>query len=374
MFRDLFIRISPVSFSRKKYGYAFLVHAREISDIYRKYPFLRIFPKAFVAGIAKRMWPVVISKVTGLRSKKTGEEVQGLVIGVIITAQQMMEDRELALKKIIDSATLAKKMGVEIVGLGGLMSSLSKGGLDIVDQVDINVTTGHAYTAFTVASNVFKMTETFGFSKENMKVAIVGASGSVGSTTGQLLAREGYKNIHLVEVARKTDRLTPVIETLKKVGPGVKVTKDSDMNSIKDADIIVTATNAPDAVVNSNHLKKGAIIVDDAQPSDVAPEVLDNYDVLVLEAGAVHTPGVDNHFNFGLKDKYDNFCCMCEIMVLAANEWKGNYVVNRADLPLIDSIIEMSEGLGFELSKPQNFKEIISEEHLKNIQKIINQR
>ena len=44
--------------------------------------------------------------------------------------------------------------------------------------------------------------------------------------------------------------------------------------SIKEAEFIITATNAPEAVVTSEDLKSGAVIIDDAQPSDVSPEDL----------------------------------------------------------------------------------------------------
>ena len=125
--------------------------------------------------------------------------------------------------------------------------------------------------------------------------------------------------------------------------------------------------------MRNDYLKSGAMIVDDAQPSDVHPEVFDREDVLAIEAGVVHTPDIDNHFNFGLKDKYDNFCCMCEVMILAANEWHANFVINRAQLEDIDKIVQLSKGLNFRLADYQNFKETISEKKLKVIEKVLKQ-
>ena len=74
LFKYFLVRVLPSS-SKNKYGFAFLVHARDINDIYRKYPLLKIFPDRFVELFAEHMWPVVVSEATGLKSLKSGEEV-----------------------------------------------------------------------------------------------------------------------------------------------------------------------------------------------------------------------------------------------------------------------------------------------------------
>ena len=371
--KDYLIRVLPIS-PKEKYDFAFLVHARNFQDIYRKYPFLKKLPNNMVGFLSRHMWPVVVSEVTGLRSLKDGHEIKGLVIGFTMTAEQMMSDRKQALKKIIDSAALAKKKGASIIGLGGLTSSLSKGGLEILNKVHINLTTGHAYTAFTVASNVLRVVDMFNLSKKEISVAIVGASGSIGATTTQLLARYGFQDFILIEIERKIHKLEEIGISLKKLNPKIQIKFTHNMAFLRKADIIVTATNAPDVVVYNEHLKRGAIIVDDAQPSDIAPEVLDNKDVMVIEAGVVNTPGINNHFNFGLKNREDNFCCMCEIMILVANGWNKHYVVNRANINLIDKIVSMGEGLKFKLAEMQNFKELIRPEKIENIKKILSDK
>lgn len=73
----------------------------------------------------------------------------------------------------------------------------------------------------------------------------------------------------------------------------------------------------------------------------------------------------------GLKDRYDNFSCMGEIMVLAAHEHNQNYVIDRPSLEHIDEISSMAREMGIGLSKFQNAKEIISQEKLARIDNII---
>ena len=369
--RDLLIRFLPIRLH--KYDFAFLVHSRDLTDIHWKFPFTRRLSDKLVLWLAKHYWPVVVAEITGLKSLIDGRLITGVTIGFPMTAHQMMEERTLVLKKIIQSANLAYRLGAKIIGLGGLTSSLSKGGLDLLGRVDIGITTGHAYTAHTVAQNVFRAASEFGLSKEGL-IAIGGAAGSIGSTTAQILAREGYNNLILIDLPRKVYFFDELKKKMSTLNSRVKVETSSHLSDVSRADLIVTATNAPEAVIRADYLKPGVIIVDDAQPSDISPEVLNLDEAVVIGAGAVNTPGIHNNFNFGFKNRFDNFCCLCEVMILAANGWDDHYVINRADLKQVNHIVELGEKLGFRLSQMQNYKEVIPKSKIDYVRELIRKR
>ncbi len=372
-FQDLLIQILPDRSKKDSYRFAFIVHPRSRFDVERKYPIFKYVPNSLANVFTKFFWPVRLSKITGLKSRINGKEIEGYIISVLITARQMIENRELALKRITQACVLAKKSGARIIGLGGLTSSFSKGGLDLINKVDINITTGHAYTSYNVTQNVFTLVEFMGLNKKNIWVGVVGAAGSVGSTTAKLLAREGFTNMILIDVERKKHYFSELIEEMKKLNPQVNIELSHHIGDIKKCDIIVAATNAPEALIKSEDLKPGAIIVDDAQPSDVHPDALNRIDTLVIEAGVTHTPHINNNFNFGLKNRQDNYCCLAEVFILASNEWNEHYVINRATLDLVDEISEMGKQLNFKIGNFQNFKEVISNEKLLYIKNLVNQ-
>lgn len=376
--RDLLVQKMPdwclVSRSGPEYKYAFLVHPRNIKDVYRKYPLFKIFPPRVLEFLLTHYWPVVLSHVTGLISRKTGQELDGFILTIPLTAKQMLEDRPLALKRIIQAVRLARNSGAKLIGLGGLTSSLTKGGLDLVDETDIHVTTGHAYTAFNVTQNLFKLATMFEVDKRRVLVAVVGAAGSVGSTSAKLIARKGFKNILLIDLERKKHQFPDLIREMKMLNPEVEVLTSHQIGQIREADFIIAATNAPEALIKSGDLKTGAVVIDDAQPSDVDPEALKREDVLVIEAGVVHTPGVNSHFNFNLKDKYDNFCCMAEVLILASLEHDDHYVINRATLEAVDEVSAQGEILGFRVGEFQNFNETIKSDKIMKIKEIIHAR
>lgn len=375
VFTDLYTLLRSKFFSTKKRGYsfAFLVHARGHSDIFRKFPFFKYLPKAFALYIMKHLWPITLSKVTGLKNIKDGSEVPGYVIGITMTAEQMMKNKKKALKKIRDAMYLASGKGVSIVGLGGLTSSLSGGGLQLLD-LPVNITTGHAYTAYNVTANVFQITKMFDVPKESLKIGIVGAAGSIGSMSGQILARAGYGHIVLIDIPRKIDSVMQTATTWKQLYPNVVIDVSDNISLVSSCDILVTATNTPEALITTNLVSPGMVIIDDAQPSDIHIDVLKLPDVLVLEAGVVHTPGIHSNFNYGLKNKTDNFCCMAELLILASNMWDNHYVINRATIEHVDEISEMGKKLGFELASFQNFLESISSEKVEHVKKKFRER
>ncbi len=370
--RDLLVRILPDRSDKSEYRFAFLVHPRDIRDVYRKYHFLKLFPESILLFLLRFYWPVILSQVTGLLSQKTKKELQGFILTIPLTARQMMENRSLALKKIKQSVMLAKKLGAKIIGLGGLTSSLSRGGFDLLEKkLGIAITTGHAYTAYNVTQTLLKLVKNLGMNKKDIMLAFVGAAGSVGSMSATLLARAGFSKFLLVDVEHKKHLLATLTKEIQQFNPAAEISFSHQIASIRDADFIISTTNAPEAVIQLRDLKRGAVVVDDAQPSDVSPEVLKSPEVLVVEAGIVHTPHITSHFDFNLKDKFDNFCCLAEVLVLAAHEWREHYVIQRPTLKLVDHIAAWGKEMGFRVAEFQNFNESIPKRRLAEIKRII---
>lgn len=372
LFFDLIALLRSKFFFKKNEGYsfAFLVHSRSYRDIYRKYSFFKFLPKSFGLWVMENLWPITLSRVTGLKNIQDQSEVTGYVLGITMTAEQMMNNRPKALRKIRDAVHLARGKGVVLVGLGGLTSSLSGGGHELLDIHNINVTTGHAYTAYNVTETLFKVATIFNAAKDQVVVAIVGAAGSVGSLSAEIIVRAGYRHIVLIDLERKLGLVREKRDAFHALNPDVQITITSDITEVKKCDFVVTATNTTEALITPQLVHPGMVIVDDAQPSDIHPDVLKIGDVLVLEAGVVHTPGIQSNFNYGLKNRTDNFCCMAELLILASHSWNNHYVVRRATLAHVDEVSEWGKALGFTVASFQNFQESITAEKLERVKKV----
>ncbi len=57
-FRDLLVRYLP-NLKEKENAFAFLVHPRDIKDVYRKYPFAEYLPEKVFFGLDKLVWFLV---------------------------------------------------------------------------------------------------------------------------------------------------------------------------------------------------------------------------------------------------------------------------------------------------------------------------
>lgn len=54
-FRDLVIPFLS-NFNKNQYAFAFLVHSRDISDVYRKYPFAKFLPEKMLLFGLRHFW------------------------------------------------------------------------------------------------------------------------------------------------------------------------------------------------------------------------------------------------------------------------------------------------------------------------------
>lgn len=379
LLNDLFIFVLPkkwVPQSKKKYQFCFLGHPRDYQEIHRKFPFFKKIPEWMLRYVTCYvLWPITASKITGLRRIVDGAEIKGCVISVPMTAKDLLNDRARATKQIRRAVRHAAKQGVKIVGLAGYTASLSKGGLDLLD-LGVSVTTGHAYTALNVVQNYEAILERMNLSqaRNSMPIAIVGAAGSVGSTVAKYLATTGVVDMLLIDLERKIEKVEELQKELVAIRSEGKYVVSSHVADSRQAIVIFTATNASEALITPDRTTPGSIYIDDTQPTDISEEVHRQANVLVLEAGAVRTPGVVTHFSFGLKHREDNFCCMAELLALAANGHEGHYVVNRASVENVAEIKELGERLGFRVAEFQNYFNTVTPESIDVVAQLVHKR
>ncbi len=359
---------------KKEAHFAFIVHSRNRKDLVRKFPLLRFLPQKLYDLLTLNLPPFVVSNITGLRDGQ-GNEINGILVGIPMTAHQLVEKRILASKKIVDAVKMSKKRGVRYVGLGAMTGSLSKGGREVIEKVtDVTVTTGRTYTVKNIVDYILYCCDLFKLDRSKIKIAIVGAAGGIGSGTAVALANKEFKNFILIDLERKLRNLKKHIETIQIRSPDVSVSLSHKLE-LSDCQFIVCATSAPEVVIRSEDVSSGTIIINDAQPSDVAPDIAKfRKDVIVIEAGVVRTDDINCNFNMGLAHKNDIYSCLAETLLLTYQDENQHYSVDGADFELLDLLELNSKKLGFAISPLQNDEGYLSENHLKEFAKIVEQK
>jgi len=142
------------------------------------------------------------------------------------------------------------------------------------------------------------------------------------------------------------------------------------IDAVKQADVIIAATNSPRTIISAEHLKPGAIVIDAAQPKNVSEQVPHKRrDVLVIESAIVQTPGLNCHGEkLGLAVG-EALGCMSEAMILAGIGWQGHYSLGKADPKQAAEMIKIGRELGFRLANFRNSDGYITEEDLMRVAK-----
>ncbi|TKB55610.1 MAG: hypothetical protein E8D50_01460 [Nitrospira sp.] len=194
------------------------------------------------------------------------------------------------------------------------------------------------------------------------RTAIVGGAGSVGSACAKMLSRL-VANLLIIDI--KKDALQDLITQLADQ-PAV-VTGASSLDQVRNADIVIAATNNPHILLTAGHLKPGAIVIDAAQPKNVSEDIpRQRPDVVVIESAVVQTPDIDVHFDLDLAPG-EALGCLSETMILTAIGWEGHYSLGKADPSHAAHIIAAGRTLGFRLARFRNSAGYVTDEHLLRI-------
>ena len=338
-FRDLAIRYLPRM--RKKGGFAFIVHPRNIPDVYRKYPFLKFLPVPALEWFLCHYWPVVLSEVEGLKDKD-GKSVKGWITSIPLTAEQMMKDKKLALKKTIQAVRLAEKMGAKIIGLGAFIVSITNGGKDIINHSKAFITTGNSLMAGITVSAIKDILKN---NPDKKNIAIVGATTFIGSAVSKLLAENSFDS--LILIGKTLEHINELKNEINEVNKSLKTIATVKISDINQADIIIIATSVLNLGISSEYIKHNTVIYDTSQPKNISEEILNKRkDIKYIEGGLVKTPGINYHFNFGI-EKETAFACLGEIMILAAENINRHYSIGDLDTEKIMNISKLAEQYNF---------------------------
>lgn len=265
--------------------------------------------------------------------------------------EMMMLPQDEVRKKILDAALfLQDEFGANLVQLGALTTSVTSGGKWLADQEEYTgfVNHGDSYTAAITCIAVEKALEKVNKDPSELELSIVGAYGVIGEAVSKILVPK-FSNSCLI--GRRIEKLKDLEE---KLDSNFETT--TDLEKTKNADIIVTATNHPSALLNSKHLKKDAIVIDVSQPPNLSKEICDKRpDVTRVDGGYVtfKTP-----FSIPAVPKNKIFSCVAEIIMQAMENEHKNHV-GSIDLKHLEKTVEWGKKYNFTLDELTNFGKII---------------
>ncbi|KKK92802.1 hypothetical protein LCGC14_2699300, partial [marine sediment metagenome] len=321
-----------------------------------------------LASVLKRRSPLVMSEITGIESP-TGARAHGFFVAVPFLSWQFLElEEDYVIEKISKACKLAKKIGAKIVGLGAFTAIPGGGGRMLANLVDIPITTGNTYTTALAIEGSKQAAQFMDIKLENAKVAVVGATGSIGRACAQILAPEVG---NLVLVGRDQLRLEQVQEKIKKAS---SVTTDVSCNireSLRESDLVITVTGSTDSIIYPDDLKPGSIVCDVARPRDVSKLVTEaRNDVLVIDGAIVNTPGdVNFNLDYGPPPTMAEGC-VAETIILTLERRYENYTIGKnITVEMVKEMGELGKKHGFSIAGLRRHEKLLSEQQIQKVKR-----
>jgi fatty aldehyde-generating acyl-ACP reductase len=268
------------------------------------------------------------------------EKVEGLFIMVPFLPEMKDIRLKQVIAKIEGALEIASQNKCTVAALGAFTSIVLQGKeKELSEKYNVKLTSGNSFTAALIVDGILNIVNKFNLNLQNLTMAIVGASGDIGSGCVAYFANK-VKKMYL------TARSTPTLESVKKrwedtITCETIITDNSDQ-AIQNSEIIIFVTSAYTTLYELKDFKPGTIVCDASAPSNVAinDEKLRD-DVFLFHGGIVQLPHyLDNDFSIGLAAPDHFYGCQTEGILIALDEtlpcsWgRGNITPEILDMYL----------------------------------------
>jgi len=348
--------------------FAFLIHLRTIGDLTIAFPWL---PK-FAVPVLR---PFVLHRFERLKGNagfmlrsnfEVRNNAEGHILLMLLTGEQVASTKRAHKNRarILETALYAQnELKCDIVGLGSLTASVTDAGQWLTKQKELTIpiTHGDHYTVAVANEGVKKVAQKTGLNLAEAKVAILGATGIIGKGLTHQLAPL-VKNLILVgRNSKKLEELKSKTESW-----GSRPVTTLNVQNVDKADIIITATSWPEALIKPIHLKENAIIYEVSQPRNASRLILkERPDVLIVDGAYVAIPR-DIKFWWMGRPPQTSFACMVETM-MQAMEGDLKSHVGDVDPVFVEEVRRRAEKYGFAHAQFTSFNRIIPEERFQEI-------
>ncbi|MGE5454020.1 MAG: aminotransferase class III-fold pyridoxal phosphate-dependent enzyme [Methylocystaceae bacterium] len=355
----------------------------------------------------------VVCHLPAIRSADS-KIAEGWLIGVSYGARQMKEfPRQQVVESIQEAVDLARDLGAQTVGLGAYTSVVTRGGRDCQER-GVGVTSGNSFTIVMAMEALWEGSRLMQIDPATARGAVLGATGAIGRVCALLMAEEirdlvlmgnpehaiSSKNrlrsltvdimshsLHGLEQGRLQgvagwlgdlrelltrqgkveywQRLTAALdndergafnllqEICQEMGCPCPVVVEMDTDQVlPGCDLIIAASSSPDYLIYPQHLKPGAVVCDVARPEDIAPQVYElRNDVLLLEGGLVSFPdAVSFGANMGYRPGV-GLACLSETMLLCLEgDFNDHSIGQKIPLETVEYLRGLAKKHGFGLA------------------------
>ncbi|MDL2345538.1 glycerol-3-phosphate acyltransferase [Deinococcus sp. MIMF12] len=337
---------------------AFMIHPMTLENFWqsRRFAWMKplvdrgVISEASVRRMAENLRPMKVGELHGIKTNE-GKEIRCYLLSSPLLPDVFRDQPDLATRRAIEGARLAQELGAEVFGLGAFWSVVGNKGVDVQAAVpDLTITNGGAYTSGTIKAAIPGILEHFQAAGRDLRQAtagIVGANGVVAFGIARTIAPQVGK---VIMIGRDMERLERTANTLRRAAKDTEIVTTTSYDTLKEADLIFSATSDPNPVIFPEHVKPGTWIFDEGRPADAHESVLEVPGVRLIPGGVVRPPGgmtsnIDLQFGEGAVP-----ACLAETLIIAATgEHHRKSLGPQTLTENINFFVEQAERLGFEV-------------------------
>jgi predicted amino acid dehydrogenase len=219
--------------------------------------------------------------------------------------------------KIQDAVNKLAEEGVTHVSLGAHASIITNNGLSLAPKNGIKIITGNTLTISSCLYHLDQYIQTIKKQEaKTIKIAVVGASGNIGSGITKCLFQEKYKGCQFIFIGNNLKRLQKLDE--EDDNKGLKINCTTDLFSLKDVDVVICCTNTNDPIIFPHHLPTKHIVyaIDISIPQALSEEAMKMDNVIVCKKASSITLTQDPDLQISAHTAEGKiFCCAAEAIL-----------------------------------------------------------
>ena len=282
----------------------------------------------------------------------TGKLIEGAYIDSCFVPE-MLSRFKTARRKVLNAMELAQKKGINITALGGFTSIIFEN-FNLLQNKQVRnttlewerFTTGNTHTAWVICKQLETNAPSIGIDLKKARVAVVGATGDIGSAVCRWLSmRTGVAELLLVARQQK-----PLIDLQKELQGGRIL---GLQEALEEADIVVWVASMPKTLeIDSSKLRNPCLMIDGGYPKNLDEKFSGN-GIHVLKGGIVEFFKDIGWSMMELAEmerpQREMFACFAEAMLLEFENCHTNFSWGRNNITLekMDFIGKASMRHGF---------------------------
>ena len=304
--KNILRSIFPCLVKKRMSRVVWIIHPRNMEDIFKQMPFLKIFPKKYIHWMLRHTPPYIISTL------KTNGLASGYIIAVPLLPEDFKNNKKLSLRRVQQAVRLAKELGIKKISVGGFLSSVVERN-NLSEKMNVSFFDGTNLLSHIIADKVENILTKQ--SDKQLSVAIIGATTKSGKLISELISQLSIKSLALIgRTQENLDALKEKCTCNKNCCSAILSTTNKTV--LKNADIVVLTTYIPDDTEIVPQLKDGSVFIAAIEPT--SPFVFDiekkRPDITVIKDILVKTPGLNAGIRTGISRQH-SFVCLSEAII-----------------------------------------------------------